>query len=205
MMIRKKVLRRGKDKRRVPVTTVTCYGWKWEPPPHLYVNVLTPRASECDLTQRQSLYRGCHVRMKSLSWTLIQFVHVCMLSCVWLFVTPWTVACQAPLSTGFSRQEYWSGLPFASPGTVLSQGSNPCLLLCRWILHCWAIREARNPVWLISSLGEIWTWAFTEGKPYKETQGEDSYSQGKERGLEQILPTQPAEITNPANTLILNI
>ena len=30
-------------------------------------------------------------------------------------VTPWTVACQAPLSMGFSRQEYWSGLPFSSP------------------------------------------------------------------------------------------
>ena len=34
----------------------------------------------------------------------------------WLFVTPWTVAHQAPLSMGFSRQEYWSGLPFFSPG-----------------------------------------------------------------------------------------
>ena len=32
------------------------------------------------------------------------------------FVTPWTVACQVPLSMGFSRQEYWSGLPFPSPG-----------------------------------------------------------------------------------------
>ena len=31
-------------------------------------------------------------------------------------MTPWTVACQAPLSMGFSRQEYWSGLPFPSPG-----------------------------------------------------------------------------------------
>ena len=31
------------------------------------------------------------------------------------FVTPWTVACQAPLSMGFSRQEYWSGLPFPPP------------------------------------------------------------------------------------------
>ena len=30
-------------------------------------------------------------------------------------VTPWTIACQAPLSMGFSRQEYWSGLPFPSP------------------------------------------------------------------------------------------
>ena len=37
------------------------------------------------------------------------------LSCVQLFATPWTVACQAPLSMGFSRQEYWSGLPFPFP------------------------------------------------------------------------------------------
>ena len=34
------------------------------------------------------------------------------------FATPWTVACQAPLSRGFSRQEYWSGLPFPSPGDL---------------------------------------------------------------------------------------
>ena len=33
-------------------------------------------------------------------------------------VTPWTVACQAPLSMGFPRQEYWSGLPFPSPGDL---------------------------------------------------------------------------------------
>ena len=37
------------------------------------------------------------------------------LSRVWLFATPWTVAYQAPPSMGFSRQEYWSGLPFPSP------------------------------------------------------------------------------------------
>ena len=34
---------------------------------------------------------------------------------VQLFVTPWTVACQIPLSMGFSREEYWSGLPFSIP------------------------------------------------------------------------------------------
>ena len=39
---------------------------------------------------------------------------VCMLSHVRLFVTPWTVACHAALSVEFSRQEYWSGLPFPS-------------------------------------------------------------------------------------------
>ena len=37
------------------------------------------------------------------------------LSCTRLFATPWTVAHQAPPSVGFSRQEYWSGLPFPSP------------------------------------------------------------------------------------------
>ena len=41
------------------------------------------------------------------------------LSHVQLFVTPWTVACQAPRSMGLPRQEYWSGLPFPSPGDAL--------------------------------------------------------------------------------------
>ena len=41
---------------------------------------------------------------------------VCSLSCVRLFATPWTVACQDPLSIEFSRQEYWIGLPFPSLG-----------------------------------------------------------------------------------------
>ena len=46
---------------------------------------------------------------------------------------PWTVAHQAPLSMGFSRQEYWSELPVPSPGIFLAQGSNPGLLYCRQI------------------------------------------------------------------------
>ena len=45
-------------------------------------------------------------------------VKVKSLSRVRLFATPWTVAHQAPLSMGFSRQEYWSGLPFPSPGDL---------------------------------------------------------------------------------------
>ena len=50
---------------------------------------------------------GCHF--------LLQCVKVKSLSHVWLFVTPWTAAHQAPPSTGFSRQEYWSGVPLPSP------------------------------------------------------------------------------------------
>ena len=38
------------------------------------------------------------------------------------FVTPWTVAHQAPMSMGFSRQEYWSGLPFPAPGDLFNSG-----------------------------------------------------------------------------------
>ena len=44
--------------------------------------------------------------------------HMCVLSCVQLFATLWTVACQASLSMGFSSQEYWSGLPFHPPGDL---------------------------------------------------------------------------------------
>ena len=47
------------------------------------------------------------------------------LSRVQLFVTPWTVAHQAPLSKGFSRQEHWSGLPFPPPGDLPDPGIEP--------------------------------------------------------------------------------
>ena len=48
-----------------------------------------------------------------------------LLSRVRLFATPWTVAHQAPQSMGFSRQEYWSGLPFPSPGDLPDPGIKP--------------------------------------------------------------------------------
>ena len=47
------------------------------------------------------------------------------LSRVRLFTTPWTIICQAPLSMGFSRQEYGSGLPFPSPGDLPDPGIEP--------------------------------------------------------------------------------
>ena len=46
-------------------------------------------------------------------------------SCVQLFATPWTVARQAPLSMGFSTQEYWSGLPCLPPGDLPDPGTEP--------------------------------------------------------------------------------
>ena len=52
-------------------------------------------------------------------------VKVKSLSRVQLFATPWTVPYQAPPSMGFSRQEYWSGLPFASPEDLPDPGIEP--------------------------------------------------------------------------------
>ena len=65
-------------------------------------------------------------------------LHVCMLSYftrVQPFATPWTVVHQGPLSVGFSRQEYWSGLSCPSPGDLPNPGSNPGLLHCTQILY----------------------------------------------------------------------
>ena len=59
--------------------------------------------------------------------TSLYVAHACaqMLRCIQLFVTPWTVACQSFLSMGFSGQEYWSGLPFPSPGALPDPGIEP--------------------------------------------------------------------------------
>ena len=56
----------------------------------------------------------CHLGRPCTRWTPLVSEWQ-SLSHVQLFVTPWTVACQAPLSMEFSRQEYWNGLPFPSP------------------------------------------------------------------------------------------
>ena len=70
--------------------------------------------------------------MPHLLWSYLQClepwdmkVKVKSLSCVRLFATPWTVAHQAPLSMGFSGQEYWSGVPFPSPGDLPNLGIKP--------------------------------------------------------------------------------
>ena len=47
---------------------------------------------------------------------------MCVFSHIQLFTSPWMVACQAPLSMGFSQQEYWSGLPFPPPGDLPDPG-----------------------------------------------------------------------------------
>ena len=67
---------------------------------------------------------------------------MCLLSCfscVRLFMTPWGVACQASLSLGLSRQEYWSGLPCPPPGELPNLETEPMSLtvscIGRWVLY----------------------------------------------------------------------
>ena len=68
--------------------------------------------------------------------TIYFLVCVCMISCfshVRFFVTLWTMACQFPLFMGSSRQEYWSVLPFSTPGDLPDPGIEPNLLcLLHW-------------------------------------------------------------------------
>ena len=66
------------------------------------------------LLQELAYLLGLFTRVKVKSLSLVQ-----------LFATPWTVAYQAPPSMGFSRQEYWSGVPLPSPGELPNPGIEP--------------------------------------------------------------------------------
>ena len=87
------------------------------------------------------------------------------------FATPWTVACQAPLSMRFSRQEYWSGLPFPSPGDLPDPGIKPGH--CRQILYCLSHQGSRyGPERLAQFRGSLVC--------------SDLFSRDRKKGLEKI-------------------
>ena len=94
------------------------------------------------------------LQARTLEWVAISFSNACKwkvkgksFSHAWLLVTPWTAAFQAPPSMGFSRQEYWSGLPFPSPMhesekwkwscSVMSDSVRPHGLQPTRLLHPW--------------------------------------------------------------------
>ena len=90
-----------------------------------------PRASLCGWGNNRAWVPSFSPSLGVLSFEIRASAGItgaCMLShfhCVRLFVTPWTVAHQAPLSVGFSRQEYWSGLPCPPPGDLPDSGIKP--------------------------------------------------------------------------------
>ena len=86
-------------------------------------------------------------KKKAVSW---KYHTTSLFSCCWLvtqlcqlFATPWTVALQAPLFMGFSRQESWSGMPCPPPEDLPESGIKPTSpTLSRWVLYHWATRKA---------------------------------------------------------------
>jgi len=86
------------------------------------------------------------ISLPTLFFIKASCTYACILSCVQLLATSWTETHQAPLSVGFSRQEYWSGLPFPSPGDS-SQPKDwtpiPCIsCIGKQILYHWATYKA---------------------------------------------------------------
>ena len=87
--------------------------------------VVHEATKESDMeTKQPCVFIHIHLSF-SISFSLSLYVKVKSLSHVQLFATPWTAAYQAPPSMGFSRQEYWSGLPFPSPGDLPDPGIEP--------------------------------------------------------------------------------
>ena len=121
----------------------------------------------CRVQKKRSI--GEDISRKKNKWRLK--VKVKLLSRVWLFATPWTVAHQLPPSMGFSRQEYWSGLPFPSPGDLPNPGIEPRSdeKKCKayWGLHAiglswleWGEQEGKCGMvhWESSWLVDNWHW-----------------------------------------------
>ena len=84
----------------------------------------------------------------AVSWEILCFnlVESVSHSVLWLFATPWTVAHQAPPSMGFSRQEYWRGFPFLSPGDLPNPGIKPGCHALQADSIIWANREVLKNV-----------------------------------------------------------
>ena len=113
-----------------------------------------------------SLYFYTHLPVFHFQWSQL-CLYICtwilphcmlMLSCfshVWLFVTPWTIACQAPLSMRFSRQEYWTGLPCPPLGDLPDLGIKPCLLcLLHWQTGSSPLSQPGKPLQMNNSWTE---------------------------------------------------
>ena len=117
---------------------------------------------------------GCHFLLQ------IMKVKVKSLSRVQLFATPWTAAYQAPLSMGFSRQEYWSGLPLPSPLSIPGSEENKgkVILKDRFLtqsapdIHCKLLNQAYRPNQSLDNLLQLPQTVYYS-KEYEENKGRE--------------------------------
>ena len=114
------------------------------------------------------------LQARTPEWVAISFsstwkwkINVKSLSCARLLETSWTAAYQAPLSMGFSRQEYWSGVPLPSPIWATAAAANllqSCPILCNPIdgslpgFPIPGILQARTLEWVAISFSNAWKW-----------------------------------------------
>ena len=110
------------------------------------------------------------LQARTLQWVAISFsnawkgkVKVKSLGCVWLLVIPWTADHQAPPFMGFSRQEYWSGLPLSSPVEIARElelevkiWPNYChiTIKLKWVKRCFLWMSEKSGLKMESTFGE---------------------------------------------------
>ena len=138
--------------------------------------------------------------------------HVCTLSCVWLFVTPWTVAHKAHLSMELSRQDYWSGLLYPSPGDILDPGIEPGsyhiagrldhlsyqgVKVAQLCLTLWDPMDYTVPGILQARKLEWVAFSFSRGSSQPEDQTQVSHIAG---GFFTVWTTREAQATREAQT-----
>ena len=146
-----------------------------------------------------------HWKVKVKSFSRVRF-----------FVTPWTVAYQAPLSTGLSRQGYWSGLLFPSPGDLPNPGIKPRSPALqadalpsepRWLE--WALIKYDYSIWLMSvSEGELWAQRQTLTKDVKTQRENTTWKERLEllicrQGVLMVTSTPLGARTRPGRMLVL--
>ena len=147
-----------------------------------------------DNHSKSIIYLGSH------SWCCTFYALICMLNCfshVWLFAILWTIVLQACMSTGFSRQEYWSGYPFPSPEDLPNPRTEPAsltgLLRCRWTLYhlshqgsltFYGFGQTHNHIW-VSPV----TYTVKNLPTMQEMQETKAQSLGQEEPLEEEMAT----------------
>ena len=147
--------------KRIDFTLTVLFSYRFS----LYGPFSRHPSGECDAREEWHLWKS-----ESDSRVPVPcFLNPCMqarlvMSCVWLFVTPWTIAHQASLSLGFCRQEYWSGLPFPSARDLPhSEVELASPALAGRFFTIWATREATAsnfPGLFAGPAGKIWKiWA----------------------------------------------
>ena len=132
---------------------------------------MTPKLSLINLKKYTSIF--VYIWYKMMGVRYMHTIQACMLRCfsqVQLFVTLWTAAHQAPLSMGFSRQEYWSGLPCPRPGDFSHPEIEPAspanLALAGWFFTTSTNWEYTYTLWYqesilklgVKQIGNTQTW-----------------------------------------------